>query len=240
TGPLAPRQQEFAHGSLEQLEWGKHMTRFGRDSVAGSSLAIRVIDASHHRVMPWKNGFGTTTEIAIDPPDAAVGGRFRWRLSIADVERSGPFSAFPGYERTIMVIAGRGMDLAVGDRPMRRLDRPFEAFVFSGDSSAECRLLEGPIRDFNLMVERSSLRSRLEVLYLDAASRLFDVPFGDMIIHCFDGAIDFAMRAGAPAGTLRTNCTAILSRASSTHDGLQLAAAAGGRATAAIIELRPA
>ena len=40
-----------------------------------------------------KNGFGTTTEIAIDPPGAGVGGRFRWRLSIADVERSGPFSA---------------------------------------------------------------------------------------------------------------------------------------------------
>ena len=94
---------------------------------------MRIVRPDGHRVMPWKNGFGTTTEIAIDPPTADVGGRFRWRLSIADVERSGPFSAFPGYERTIMVIAGNGMDLAIGDRPAQRLDRLFEPFAFSGE-----------------------------------------------------------------------------------------------------------
>ena len=216
------------------------MTRIGRDSIAGTSLAIRVIDASHHRVMPWKNGFGTTTEIAIDPPDADVGGRFRWRLSIADVQRSGPFSAFPGYERTIMVIAGHGMDLAIADQPARRLDRLFDPFVFSGDSTAECRLLDGPIRDFNLMVERSSLRSHLEVLHLDATPRLLDPTSGDQIIHCFDAAIEFVMGAGAPAGTLQPNCTAILGPASGARDEMQLAAAADHRATVAIINLTPA
>lgn len=190
--------------------------------------------------MPWKNGFGTTAEIAIDPPAADVGGRFRWRLSIADVERSGPFSAFPGYERTIMVIAGRGMDLRVGDGPARRLDRLFEPLVFSGDSAAECRLLDGPIHDFNLMVERSSLRSRLEVLHLDATPRLLDPASGDRIIHCFDGVIELAMRAGAPAGTLQPNCTAILSRATGAREELQLAATTRRRATAAVIDLTPA
>jgi hypothetical protein len=190
--------------------------------------------------MPWKNGFGTTTEIAIDPPTADVGGRFRWRLSIADVERSGPFSAFPGYERTIMVIAGNGMDMAIDDRPARRLDRLFESFAFSGDSVAECRLLDGPIRDFNLMVARSSLRSCLEVLHLDETPRLLDLASGDRIVHCFDGVIELAMHAGAPAGTLQPNCTAILSRATGARDELRLAAATGRRARAAIIELRPA
>ena len=189
--------------------------------------------------MPWKNGGGTTTEIAIDPPAADVGGRFRWRLSIADVERSGPFSAFPGYQRTIMVIAGHGMDLRVGDEPSRRLDRLFEPLVFSGDSAAECRLLDGPIRDFNLMVERSSLRSRLEVLRLDARPRLLDPASGDRIIHCFDGVIELAMRAGAAAGTLQPNCTAVLGIAAGAPDDLQLTAATGSRATAAIIDLTP-
>jgi hypothetical protein len=190
--------------------------------------------------MPWKNGFGTTTEIAIDPPDADVGGRFRWRLSIADVQRSGPFSAFPGYERTIMVIAGHGMDLAIADQPARRLDRLFDAFVFSGDSAAECRLLDGPIRDFNLMVERSSLRSRLQVMHLDATPRLLDLASGDRIIHCFDGVVELAMGAGATAGTLQPNCTAILSCATGARHELQLAAATGHRATVAIIDLTPA
>jgi uncharacterized protein len=198
---------------------------------------VRLVQPSQHRVMPWKNGFGTTTEIAIDPPDADVGGRFRWRLSIADVQRSSPFSAFPGYERTIMVIAGHGMDLAIADQPARRLESLFDPFAFSGDSAAECRLLDGPIRDFNLMVERSSLRSHLEVLHLDATPRLLDPTSGDRIIHCFDGAIDLAMGAGAPMGTLQPNCTAILGPTSGVRDEMRMAAATGRRATVAIIEL---
>ena len=201
---------------------------------------MRIIRSDGHRVMPWKNGGGTTTEIAIDPPAADVGGGFRWRLSIADVKRSGPFSAFAGYQRTIMVIAGHGMDLRVGDEPWRRLDQLFEPFVFSGDSAAECRLLDGPIRDFNLMVERSSLRSRLEVLHLDATPLLLDPASGDRIIHCFDGVIEFATRGGAAAGTLQANCTAILGRATGVWEELQLATAAGARVTAAIIDLTPA
>jgi environmental stress-induced protein Ves len=206
---------------------------------AETGIAMRIVLPEAHRRMPWKNGAGTTTEITIDPPGADVAGRFRWRLSIADVERSGPFSAFPGYDRTIMVIAGHGMELAVGERPPHRLDRPFEPFLFSGDMPADCRLLGGPIRDFNLMVARASARSRLEVLALDAAPRLFDAPFGDLIIHCFDGAVDFAMHSGAPVGRLSTNGTAIITNPNSARDALQLAAAADGRAIAAIIEVTP-
>jgi environmental stress-induced protein Ves len=206
---------------------------------SGAEMAMRIVRPDAHKVMPWKNGGGTTTEIAIDPPAADVGGHFRWRLSIADVERSGPFSAFPGYERTIMMIAGHGMDLRVGDGPSRRLDRLFEPLAFSGDSPSECRLLDGPIRDFNLMVERSSLRSRLEVLRLGATPRLLDPVSGDRIIHCFDGVIELAMHAGAAAGTLPPNCTAILSRATDAPNALQLTANPDRRATAAIIELTP-
>jgi environmental stress-induced protein Ves len=200
---------------------------------------MRIIRPDAHQVMPWKNGSGTTTEIAIDPPDADVGGRFRWRLSIADVERSGPFSAFPGYQRTIMVIAGQGMDLLVGDEPARRLDRLFEPFVFSGDTPAACRLLDGPIRDFNLMVERSSLRSRLAVSRLDATPRSLDLKSADWIIHCFEGLIDLGMPAAEWSNRLQPNCTAVLSRDSGGGDALQLAAGAGDGATAAIIELAP-
>ncbi len=190
--------------------------------------------------MPWKNGAGTTTEIAIDPPDADVGGRFRWRLSIADVERSGPFSAFPGFERTIMVIAGQGMELAVGDQPARRLDRLFDPFVFSGDATAECRLLDGPIRDFNLMVERSSLRSRMAVLRVNGMPHSLDLTSADRIIHSFDGNIDLRVRGAEWSGRLQPHCTAIFGRAGGARDELEVVVAAGDRATAAIIELASA
>ena len=200
---------------------------------------MRIIRPEAHRIMPWKNGSGTTTEIAIDPPDADVGGRFRWRLSIADVERSGPFSAFAGYERTIMVIAGQGMDLSVGGRPARRLDRAFEPFVFSGDAPAECQLLGGPIRDFNLMVDRSSLRSRLEVVHLDVTPRVLDPGYGERLIHCFDGVVEIGTPGHASAAILQSNWTAILGSVAAARGALQMTAATNDRATAAIIHLMP-
>jgi environmental stress-induced protein Ves len=200
-----------------------------------------VIDASHYRVMPWKNGFGTTTEIAIDPPDADLGDGFRWRVSIAAIQRSGPFSAFRGYDRTIMVIEGDGMDLTVGNAPARRLDRLFEPFVFSGDEPAECRLLGGPIRDFNLMVDRSQLRAQLDVFELDPA-RSVDLPaVPRCVVHCFDGSIELVGSGSSEPAYLARHHTAVLERAASSSEGgaRVVATAAGSRARIAVIGLTP-
>ena len=50
---------------------------------------------------PWKNGGGCTTEIAIAPPGASLDA-FEWRISLATIAASGPFSAFPGVDRTLV------------------------------------------------------------------------------------------------------------------------------------------
>ena len=56
-----------------------------------------------YRLMPWKNGLGTTTEIAIHPAEADLAGQpFDWRVSMADVTTDGEFSRFPGYDRSIL------------------------------------------------------------------------------------------------------------------------------------------
>ena len=59
---------------------------------------------------PWKNGGGTTREIAAFPPGAGLDD-FGWRLSVAEVERDGPFSVFSGVDRTIVLLDGAGMRL---------------------------------------------------------------------------------------------------------------------------------
>jgi environmental stress-induced protein Ves len=202
-----------------------------------SSLDVRVIAASQHRTLPWKNGLGTTTEIAIDPPGVSLADRFRWRLSIASVQSSGPFSAFPGYERTIMVIEGRGMELAVGGNSPRRLDRPFEPFLFSGDAPAACRLIDGPIRDFNLMVERSALRSHTDVWHLDCLPRLIDLSPADWIFHCLGGAIDLQVGAACWSCRLSAHDTAVFRRGQSSGDALQMGAIACDHAIVAAIAL---
>jgi environmental stress-induced protein Ves len=62
-----------------------------------------------------------------------------------------------------MVIEGKGMVLSVAGRPPRRLDKSFVPYEFSGDAATICELIDGPIRDFNLMVNRALVSARLQV-----------------------------------------------------------------------------
>lgn len=57
--------------------------------------------------MPWKAGRGVTHEIAIGPTEASIDD-FSWRLSIATIDRSTTFSAFAGYDRTLLLLDGPG------------------------------------------------------------------------------------------------------------------------------------
>lgn len=93
---------------------------------------------------PWKNGAGLTRAIAVSPigSDAST---FDWRISVAEVERDGPFSAFPGIDRCIVLLRGAGMLLHGADGGLvHRLDRRHEPFHFSGDLPLDATLLGGP------------------------------------------------------------------------------------------------
>jgi hypothetical protein len=112
------------------------------------------------RKQPWKNAGGTTTELAVHPAT----GRPLWRLSIADVSTSGPFSDYSGYERTIMLLEGDGMRLVLDEASEALVDRPYIPFVFDGAAKCHCTLLGGAVRDMNLMVDRTTARGALEVV----------------------------------------------------------------------------
>lgn len=145
----------------------------------------RILRSSDYQRMPWKNGGGTTTEIwKAASPDGAM----LWRLSIADVAGDGPFSEFPGIDRWIMVIEGGGMDLTV-EGQVHRIDDPFEPFAFSGDARTSCRLIAGPIRDFNLMVARSYGSGALRVSRLAPGA---PQPFAENVaaLHVLRGRIE--------------------------------------------------
>lgn len=111
----------------------------------------------------WKNGGGTTREIAVTPPGAGVAD-FVWRVSVAEIERAGPFSPFPGVDRQIVLLSGAGVRLrgAVIDH---YLDRPLEPFAFAGEEPVEAELLAGASRDLNVMTRRGAARADLRVLH---------------------------------------------------------------------------
>ena len=57
--------------------------------------------------VPWKNGGGTTREIAAGKIDEKTA----WRLSRADVDQDSTFSEFSGLTRILTVVSGGGMVL---------------------------------------------------------------------------------------------------------------------------------
>ena len=136
--------------------------------------------------MPWKNGQGVTREIAREP---GTGEDFLWRLSLAEIAASGDFSLFPGYDRTITLIEGAGMRLVFEEAPEKRIERRFEPFDFSGDWFCHCKLIAGPVRDFNLMVDRKRARGRTEVLRLSGSPVRRSVEAGWFLVYCAEGAL---------------------------------------------------
>lgn len=106
-----------------------------------------MIKFSELQTIPWKNGGGVTREIAaLREHDKII-----WRLSIADVAEDGQFSVFPGLTRILTVIDGNGIVLTSSDHTV---DAPFGAPVmFDGGEKHESKLIDGPIRDFNVMFD---------------------------------------------------------------------------------------
>lgn len=121
----------------------------------------RLYRARDYPRMPWRNGGGTTQEVACNPGGSTAG--FEWRLSIADVGQDGGFSAFDGFQRIITVLEGAGIELTVDGRREPPLG-PRRAYAFHGDAKVDCRLLDGPIRDFNLFYAPARWQARLQWL----------------------------------------------------------------------------
>jgi environmental stress-induced protein Ves len=124
---------------------------------------MRIIRPADCLVMPWKNGGGTTTEIAVSPDGASLDD-FDWRISMAHVGQDGPFSSFPGIDRTLSVLTGAGITLAFGDGERVRLDRSSAPYPFAADRAVDGVLVEGPIDDLNVMSRRGRWRHRVERL----------------------------------------------------------------------------
>lgn len=120
----------------------------------------RLLRAAGHKVMPWKNGAGSTTEVAIFPPGAAIDA-FEWRVSMAGVVEDGPFSAFPGIDRTLAVLEGEGLRLEVEGQASQTVLRGGEPAIFPGDVPTRATLLGGPVVDLNVMTRRGRTAHRL-------------------------------------------------------------------------------
>ena len=186
-------------------------------------MTLRRLGPGDYRRMPWKNGGGETLEIAIGPGGAGLDG-FDWRVSLARVAADGPFSVFPGVDRTLGVIAGVGIDLvfAGGHRvPLTVADGPYS---FPADIEVAGRLHDGSITDLNVMTRRTRFAHAVTRL---VAPRAVAIPAGGRaLLYSHDGG---AVTGAGPA--MGPGETCFLSQ------GVRVAP--GGSRVAFLIELGP-
>ena len=119
---------------------------------------MRVIRSADCALVPWANGGGVTRDLAVGMPAAGVavragGPAFDWRLSLADIDRDGPFSVLAGVDRVFAPVDG-AVVLRFADGPLR-LAADAAPLAFDGETAPAAALPDGArCRALNLQLAR--------------------------------------------------------------------------------------
>lgn len=152
---------------------------------------MRKLDAAEFSVMPWKNGGGTTTQLALHPPGAGMDS-FSWRVSMARVASDGPFSAFPGVDRSLAIVDGAGLRISAQDMQGMALQPASRIFRFPGETPIFAMLPDGPVTDFNVMTRRGAWSHALDRIRLA----------GDLCLDGADDALVYCLHGRMTCGSL--------------------------------------
>ncbi|KQT47416.1 hypothetical protein ASG43_09860 [Aureimonas sp. Leaf454] len=142
---------------------------------------MHVLPAAAHRRMPWKNGGGETIEIAVHPHGAGLD-VFEWRVSMATVASDGPFSRFPGVDRTLAILDGCGLVLDIEGLGRHRLTVADAPLAFPADAATSARLEDGAITDLNVMTRRGVRTHAVTRLEAATAQRVETVSGWTLIV----------------------------------------------------------
>lgn len=142
----------------------------------------------------WQNGGGVTREVACQAGDGDSPG---WRVSMAELDREGPFSIIAGVRRHFTVIGEHPVTLVLPDQ--RAVLAPRESFIFEGDAAVNCLLPEGPSRALNLMYNPANWQA--SVRWLTSGEPLRPAPNAETFILAVDGQ---AWLAGEPPRLLKS------------------------------------
>ena len=136
---------------------------------------MEIIRYAELKAHPWRNGGGVTREVARHPRTPSVqtapqtarrrqDNAWDWRVSIAEVSKAGPFSAFAGMDRVLTVIDGDLLLLSVdgAEHPLEKY-RPFR---FSGDADSAGALPTGDIRDLNVITRNGAFKGYTSIIEL--------------------------------------------------------------------------
>ncbi len=147
---------------------------------------MQIIRSHDYLRKPWKNGLGTTREIA----SRLTGQDMVWRLSLARVDRDGPFSNFAGFDRILTVVEGDGMRLSSRDATFEA--RPFMPVRFPGHLEITGQCLSTPIENFNLIFDPNRVQADMTIASGPAIRHLAGDSGGTTILHLREGHVSVA------------------------------------------------
>ncbi|HEV7319218.1 MAG TPA: HutD family protein [Ensifer sp.] len=148
---------------------------------------MKTLRASTYKRMPWKNGGGETVEVAVFPAGASLAD-FDWRVSMATVASDGPFSSFPGIDRTLSILQGKGMRLMIEERDPVVMTGESAPLPFPADAATSATLVDGPIVDLNVMTRRGRLTHSVKRLALDHPQTM-ECTAKTTLVLCHRGAV---------------------------------------------------
>ncbi len=111
-----------------------------------------IIQANSVVSQAWRNGGGETRELMVWPLGESA---WQMRISLADIESNGPFSAFQDVTRWFAVVEGAGVRLRFANEEMV-MTSTSAPLCFEGGAPPDCELISGSTRDLNLMIRGGS------------------------------------------------------------------------------------
>lgn len=193
-----------------------------------------------YRSMPWRNGRGFTREIAREP---AAGEEFAWRLSLADIESDGDFSAYPGYRRALVLVAGNRLHLRFRGRGSCLLVPTKRGTRFEGEWQTYCSVPDGRCTDLSLIVRRrqtarpASIVRAPRMLRVESTERLLLGGNLHSALFILEGSLAITESDRARARMARAHDTLLLSPG--RQRGLRLRRLGQSRATVVLLRWRP-
>lgn len=191
-------------------------------------MKINKIGLDSQTVSRWSGG--TTTQLAICPPDALYADRnFLWRVSSAVVELpESDFTPLPDYDRILMILEGSlalthdgGAEYSLG---------ALEQTAFDGASHTFSR---GQVTDFNLMMRKGRCTGRVTARVLEetAWTDALGEEYRTHLFYCVDG--DAVLSAGGETISVSKGEAVLLERGDGAEDCV-----VSGNATIILAEMK--
>ncbi len=143
-------------------------------------MSWQQIELANVSASRWRNGGGETRELLAWP----TADDWVWRMSVAEVAASGPFSRFVGVQRWFAVLHGAGVRLQV-DQTEHTLTGSSAPFCFDGASATQCELLSGATQDFNLMTRQHQASAQMKRISGDLRLRTHSA--GVVAVYSMEG-----------------------------------------------------